>query len=88
MNYATLISPTDLRDYAKVRGWAAVPEAIRDRLFVLSNPAVKFRQIIVPMDADRPDYDDAVRIAIEKLSEVENRPFRAVEASLMEAWTN
>ena len=85
MSYATLISPTDVRDYAKVRGWTAVPEAIRDRLFVLSNPTKKYRQIIVPMDADRPDYNDAVRIAIEKLSEVEERPFRAVEASLMEA---
>ena len=81
MNYATLISPTDLRDDAKVRGWTSVPEAIRDRLFVLNNPTVKYRQIIVPMDTDRPDYDAAVRIAIERLSEVEDRPFRAVEAA-------
>ena len=85
MNYAILISPTDLREYAKVRGWATVSEAVRDRLFVLNNPKVKYRQIIVPMDADRPDYDDAVRIAIEKLAECEGLPFRAVESSLMEA---
>ena len=85
MNYATSISPTDLRDYAKVRGWAPVSGAIPDRLFVLNSPTVKYRQIIVPMDADRPDYDDAVRIAIEKLSEFEERPIRAVESSLMEA---
>ena len=85
MSYATLISPTDLRDYAKVRGWSPIAEAIRDRLFVLSDPAGKLRQIIVPMDADRPDYDDAVRVAIENLAEVEDRPFRLVEASLLES---
>ncbi len=85
MSYATLISPTDVRDYAKVRGWIPVPEAIRDRLFVLNNPTIKYRQIIVPMDVDRPDYDDALRIAIGKLAEGEDRPFQAVEASLMEA---
>ena len=57
MSYATLISPTDVRDYAKVHGWVPVPEAIQDRLFVLNNPAVKYWQIvIVPMDADRPDF--------------------------------
>ncbi len=85
MNYAMLISPTDLRDYAKVCGWATVSEAVRDRLFVLNSPNGKYRQIIVPMDTDRPDYDDAVRIVIEELAEFEKRPFRAVESSLMEA---
>lgn len=85
MNYAMLISPTDLRAYAKVRKWVTVSEAVRDRLFVLNSPNGKYRQIIVPMDTDRPDYDDAVRIAIEKLAECEGLPFRAVESSLMEA---
>ena len=85
MNYATLISPTDFRDYAKVHGWSPVPDAIRDRLYVLNNPSLKYRQIILPMDADRPDYDDAVRVAIGHLAEAEQRPFRLVEASLMEA---
>ena len=85
MNYATLISPTDFRDYAKVRGWIPVPDAIPERLYVLNNPALKFHQIIVPMDMDRPDYDDAVRVAIEQLAEAEQRSFGLVEASLMEA---
>lgn len=85
MSYATLISPTDVRDYAKIHGWTLVSEAIRDRLFVLNNPTIKYHQIIVPMDADRPDYDDAIRIAIENLAQGEARPYHAVEASLMEA---
>lgn len=85
MSYATRISPTDVRDYAKVRGWTPVPEAIPDRLYALNNPVLQYRQIIVPMDADRPDYDDALRIAIAQLAEGEARPFDAVAASLMEA---
>lgn len=85
MTYADLISPTDLRDYAKVRGWIPVPEAIQDRLFVLKSPKDQYRQVIVPMDTDRPDFDDALRIAITRLAEVEGRGFGMVEASLMEA---
>jgi len=85
MTSPNFISPTDIRDYAKVRGWVTVPDAIRDRLFVLNHPEFKYRQIIVPMDADRPDYADAVRIVIDGLSEVEGRPFRTVESSLLEA---
>ena len=85
MSYATLISPTDVRDYAKVHGWTPIDDAIRDRLFVLNNPKIKYHQIIVPMDADRPDYDDAIRIAIWELAEAEKRSFHLVEASLMEA---
>lgn len=85
MSYATLISPTDVRDYAKVHGWTPIDDAIRDRLFVLNNPKIKYHQIIVPMDADRPDYDDAIRIAIGELAEAEKRSFHLVEASLMEA---
>lgn len=85
MTYADLISPTDLRDYAKVRGWTSVPEAVQDRLFVLKSPKDQFRQVIVPMDTDRPDFDDALRIAITRLAEVEGRGFGMVEASLMEA---
>lgn len=85
MNYATLISPTDFRDYAKALGWSPVSEAIQDRLFVLNHSAHKLRQIIVPMDTNRPDYDDAVRVAIERIAETEQKPFELVEASLMEA---
>lgn len=36
------------------------------------------------MDTDRPDFDDALRVAITRLAEVEGRGFGMVEASLME----
>lgn len=85
MTYADLISPTDLRDYAKVRGWKPVPEAIQDRLFVLNSPKDQYRQVIVPMDTDSPDFDDALRVAIARLAEAEGRGFGMIEASLIEA---
>jgi hypothetical protein len=84
MNYAVTISPTDFRDYAKVLGWVSVQEAIADRLFVLNHAAHKFRQIVIPMDADRPDYNDAVRVAIEKMAETEEKPYQFVENNLLE----
>ena len=85
MTYAERISPTDIRDYAKLHGWAPVPEAVQDRLFVLNYPSIDLMQIVVPMDADRPDFDAAVRIAIERLATVEAHPFQTIETSLMEA---
>jgi hypothetical protein len=85
MNHAAQIAPADVRDYAKARGWTLIPEAVRDRLYVLKNPRLQYRQIIVPIDADRPDYGAALRIAIERLAESEQRPPQAIEADLLEA---
>jgi len=58
---------------------------LAERLLVLNSPSTRYRQIIVPMDSDRADYDDAIRVAIETLSKDEARAFRALEATLMEA---
>lgn len=85
MTNANLISPTDIRDYAKFKGWTVVPEALDDRLFVFNSPTEKYRQLIVPMDSDRPDFRSAINIAIERLSEEELRSKEEVEASLLEA---
>lgn len=85
MNYAALISPGDVRDYARNRGWTVVPAALAERLLVLNSPSTRYRQLIVPMDSDRADYDGAIRVAIETLAEEEARAFHAIEATLMEA---
>lgn len=68
---ATAIPPSDVRDYAKSRGWFMVREAIKDRLYVLNHPT-HHRQIVLPMDKDVPDYEDAVRLSLEKLAETES----------------
>lgn len=78
MNNGILIAATDLRDYAKSRGWVLLPEAVRDRLFVLSNPQFDRRQLVFPIDTTAPDYAEAVILAVEKLAALEGRPIPQV----------
>jgi len=84
MNEETFIAPTDLRDYAKDQGWILVKEAAKDRLYVMTNPQFKNRQLVFPMDTTAPDYSEAVMLVVEKLSELEKRTPQAVFKSLLE----
>lgn len=85
MSAESLISPCDLRDFAKARGWKPVPEALQDGLIVLNSPRQDYRQIIVPSDQDQPDFADALRISLRKLAEAEEKSVAWVEARLLEA---
>lgn len=78
------IAPTDIRDYAKSLGWVLLPEALRDGLYVLSNPAYRIRQLVFPVNSDTPDYADAVEISLRKLAELSGHPLEAVVASVNE----
>jgi len=84
MNNGLTIASTDLRDYAKSRGWVLLPEAVPDRLFVLSNPQFAQRQLVFPIDTTAPDYAEAVMLAVEKLALLEGRPLPAVLRALQE----
>jgi len=84
MKNRLLVAPTDLRDYAKSRGWVLLPEAVQDRLFVLSNPQFELRQLVFPIDTTAPDYSEAVMLAVEKLALLEGRPVPAVLRALQE----
>jgi hypothetical protein len=79
------ISPVDLRDYIKSLGWTQLEEGVKDGLYVLSNPAHHFRQLIFPMDSVAPDYGEAVQIAMEKLAFIENRPIESILSQLDES---
>jgi len=77
------IQPNDVVDYAKDRGWTLVEDGVPQQLFVLNNPTCSYyRQIVLPRDATSPDYMDALRIAIAKLANGEDRPESEVEVSL------
>jgi hypothetical protein len=65
-----VVAPADIRDYAKSLGWSLLPEAVKDRLFVLTHPELRPRQIVIPMDPSAPDYVEAVQIAIQKLADL------------------
>ena len=84
MNPNSLIAPTDLRDYAKAKGWVLLKEAAKDRLYVLSHPSFDRRQLVFPMDTTAPDYLEAVGLVIEKLAAIEGRPPQLVLKSLLE----
>ena len=63
---ANLIAPTDLRDFLTVQGWTLRSEGLADRLYVLENKAFKRRQLAFPMEADAPDYGEAVESVLAK----------------------
>jgi hypothetical protein len=73
MNLETLISPTNLRDYAENQGWVLLNEAEKDRLYVMTNPKFERRQLVFPIDTTAPDSFEAVMIVVNKLAAMENR---------------
>lgn len=84
MNIDNLIPPTDLRDYAKDKGWVLFKEAAKDRLYVMTNPHFEHRQLVFPMDTTAPDYSESVMLVVSKLSDLEGRSTQAVIKSLLE----
>jgi len=73
MNLETLISPTNLRDYAENQGWVLIYEAEKDRLYVMKNPKFDNRMLVFPMDTTAPDCSEAVMLVVSKLAAMENR---------------
>jgi hypothetical protein len=82
MSIIPSISPTDLRDYLKGRGWAMVPEAIRDRLYVLNHPRLQGRQLVFPMDVAAPDYTESIALALEKLAGIDSVSMESMLSNL------
>jgi hypothetical protein len=76
------VSATDLRDYAKALGWVVDQKAVRDRLYVLTNPRFARRQLVFPIEATAPDYCESVRSVAEKLAETEQKPLQSILNSL------
>ena len=68
------IAATAVRDYAKARGWTLVPEALKDRLYVMNHARYRPRQLVMAINEDAPDYDRAIELALSELGETEKRP--------------
>lgn len=85
MNLETLISPTDLLDYAKKQGWVLLNEAEKDRLYVMTNPKFERRQLVFPIDTTAPDRAEAVMIVVNKLAAMENRSTQELINNILEA---
>lgn len=78
------IASADLRDYAKFLGWNFLPEAIKDRLFVASNPSFSKRQINFPIDTSAPDYAEAIGLAIAKVADLHGKTLSSVLSEIQE----
>ncbi|MEH7909153.1 hypothetical protein V7798_17460 [Rhizobium laguerreae] len=76
-----LVTPVDLRDFLKARGWRLNREAMPHRLYAMSNDQYPKRQLVFPMDIT-PDYDEAVRGALEKFADIASLKWQALLAAL------
>ncbi|MFZ4526458.1 MAG: hypothetical protein ACOYOE_13220 [Chlorobium sp.] len=65
------ITPTDLRDYMKFRGWLQVKEALADGEFLFNHPD-SARQIYFPVHREVPGFEEALQVALEKLAALES----------------
>lgn len=68
MGAKTLISPLDLRDYLKSKGWLQVSKGLDYGLYVLENEDLPKRQLSFPKDIEVADYTDSVDAVLEKIS--------------------
>lgn len=78
------ISPTDLRDFAKSMGWELLPQALKDGLYVLSNPSFERRQLIFPIDASAPDYYETIDLVLHKLADLVAQPVEKLINNILE----
>jgi hypothetical protein len=69
-NRLDTLTPITLREYAQTRGWKLVQSALASKLFVLNSPEYG-RQVTLPMDANAPDFADAAKLFLEKISGLE-----------------
>ena len=80
---SSLVAPTDLRDFLKSKGWSLVEQALADRLYVLQNAKFERRQLVFPMDANAPDFNESVISVFSKISELMSVPQERLISSVM-----
>ena len=76
------LSPRDVMGYAKARGWQQFRTTGRLMIFNRNEPA-SLDQLLVPVDASRPDFAERMRDAVERLVEFERRSAPSIVTDLM-----
>lgn len=74
------IVPRDVQGYVRSRGWQQFKRS--GHLMVFNRPGA-LDQVLVPIDATRPDFPDRMRDAVEKLAEFEARPVGTLATDLL-----
>ena len=70
------VSAIDIRDYAISQKWTVVKEALNDGLYVLNSPYNDDMQLIFPKDESDSFFQEMARIALDKLSKINNFSFQ------------
>lgn len=80
------ISPSAVRDYAKYRGWEALPN-VKGRLWVFRHPEGGLRQLVIPLDKGA-DYADAMEEIVIRLAASEGRSVEQVFSDLLSVYSD
>jgi hypothetical protein len=82
LNDLMQLGPTDVRDFLKSQGWAVLDDALKDRLYVLSNGRYPRRQLVFPMDQFAPDYSDSLELVIDRVAELSGGAARQIVSKI------
>ncbi|MFY0648006.1 hypothetical protein [Sulfitobacter geojensis] len=78
MKMVEKITATDLRDFLKGNGWATLPAAIEDGLYVLENSNFERRQLVFPIQKSAVDFVESTTNVIRKFSELSGMTTEAI----------
>lgn len=82
LQLAQHILPTEVRNYAKSRGWQSV-EKIKGKLWVFRHSQQQLRQLVIPKDQDDDAYAEAIFEVIQRLADEEKRSPLSVTSDLL-----
>lgn len=74
------LNPRNVQSYVQSKGWARFRAS--GRLMIWNRPG-KLDQVLVPIDASRPDFAERMFDAVEKLASFEHRSMEAVIVDLL-----
>jgi hypothetical protein len=77
------ILPSDIRDYAKSRGWIFNQATIKDGFYLGSNSGGG-RQLNFPVNTDAADYFEAIDLTLKKLAEFDTKPVDFIISEIQE----
>ncbi|QYG04811.1 hypothetical protein [Janthinobacterium sp. PAMC25594] len=76
------LGPTDVRDFLKSQGWSVLDDALKDRLYVMSNVHFPRRQLVFPMDQFAPDYADSLKLVVERAAEFSSNSYQQIVSKI------
>jgi hypothetical protein len=63
------VTSIEIRDYAISYGWTLVKDAIKEGLFVLNSPNMDYKQLMIPIEPNDPNFNSLAELSISKLAD-------------------